>query len=181
MTAIRPAMALVALLLSLSGVAASAQKIDPGLWEHTVTMKGEQMAAAMAQLQAQLAQMSPEQRRQVEAMMGGPGMGLAAGKPTAVRVCVTPEQAARDDVMPPDSQCRIIGKERSGNTLRMTFACSGERQGSGEGEFTIDSAKAHHGRMVIDHVDKGRPMRLEMEMSARWLAADCGKVKPVGP
>ena len=92
------------MLLALLATSANAQKITPGLWEHSVTMKsrGGEMEAAMAQMQEQLARMTPEQRKQMEAMMGGQGMGMMAGKPTTVRTCITAEQAARDEIAPPD-------------------------------------------------------------------------------
>lgn len=168
------------MLLALLATSANAQKITPGLWEHTVTMKsrGGEMEAAMAQMQEQLARMTPEQRKQMEAMMGGQGMGMMAGKPTTVRTCITAEQAARDEMAPPDKQCTQVSKERSGKTLRIKFACEGERKGTAEGEFTMDSDKAHHGRLVMETVAQGRPQRVEMEQSGRWVSADCGDIKP---
>lgn len=168
------------LLLALLATSANAQKITPGLWEHTVTMKsrGGEMEAAMAQMQEQLARMTPEQRKQMEAMMGGQGMGMMAGKPTTVRTCITAEQAARDEMAPPDKQCTLVSKERSGKTLRVKFACEGERKGTAEGEFTMDSDKAHHGRLVMEMVARGQPQRVEMEQSGRWVSADCGDIKP---
>ena len=169
-------------LPALLGTSASAQKISPGLWEHSVTMKsrGGEMDAAMAQMQQEMARMTPEQRKQMEAMMGGQGMGMMAGRPTTVRVCLTPEQAARDEVAPPDSQCRQQSFTRSGKTLRVKFVCEGQHQGTAEGEFTIDSDKAHHGKMVIDGLVRGQAQRIELEQSGRWLSADCGTVKPRG-
>ena len=61
-----PRLALLTLLLVATS--ASAQKITPGLWEHTVTMKtaSGQMEGAMAAMREQMAKMTPEQRKQVE-------------------------------------------------------------------------------------------------------------------
>src|SRR4051812_45030560 len=85
---------------------AQAQKIAPGLWEHTITMKmqGGEMEEGMKRMQEQLASMPPEKRKQIEEMMarqgagGGPGLGagmsMMSGKPTTMKVCITPEQAA---------------------------------------------------------------------------------------
>ncbi len=162
---------------------AAAQKLAPGLWEHSVTMKTDsgRMEAGMARMQQQLAAMPPEKRKQFEAMMAGQGMGMAGpgtGKPMVVKVCLTPEQAARDEMPQSDGQCKQFSQERSGKTLRFKFACSGERAATGEGEYTLDSDKAHHGRTVISTVAQGKPERMEMEHRARWLAADCGAVQP---
>lgn len=173
----------IAAFAALCALPAAAQKLAPGLWEHSVTMKTDsgRMEAGMARMQQQLAAMPPEKRKQVEAMMAGQGMGMGApgaGKPMVVKVCLTPEQAARDEMPQSDGQCKQLSQDRSGKTLRFKFACSGERAATGEGEYTLDSDKAHHGRTVISTVAQGKPERMEMEHSARWLAADCGAVKP---
>ncbi|MDP2006937.1 MAG: DUF3617 domain-containing protein [Rubrivivax sp.] len=169
----------------LPALPVAAQKLAPGLWEHSVTMKtaSGRMEAGMARMQEQLAAMPPEKRKQLEAMMAGQGMGMGAmgpgaGKPLVVKVCLTAEQAARDEMPQSDGQCKQISQERSGKTLRFKFACSGERAATGEGEYTLDSDKAHHGRTVISTVAQGQPERMEMTHRARWLVADCGAVKP---
>ncbi len=169
----------------LSALPVAAQKLTPGLWEHSVTMKTDsgRMEAGMARMQQQLAAMPPEKRKQVEAMMAGQGMGVGAmaagpGKPMVVKVCVTPEQAARDEMPQGEGNCKQLSQERSGKTLRFKFACTGERPSTGEGEYTFDSDKAHHGRTVISTTAQGKPERMEMEHRARWLAADCGAIKP---
>jgi len=177
------------LLLSTAALcaagAAQAQKVAPGLWEHTMTMKsqGGQMEAAMAQMQEQLSRMTPEQRKQMEAMManrgGGGAMAIAAGKPTSVKVCITPEQAARDEI--PQTQqgnCQQTSRERTGNMLKFKFTCTGERPATGSGEYTFSSDKAHTGRMVVETMMRGQAERIEMDHAGRWLAADCGDVKP---
>ena len=173
---------LVVSLLGLAG-AAHAQKIKPGLWENTVSMRssGGQMEAAMAQMQERLAAMPPEQRAQVEAMMARQGMGVAAGKPNTVRNCITPEMAARDDFNPGDGRCKSSGHSRSGNKVKFKFACQSESgSAEGEGEFTLVSDTETRGKMFIDAQRQGRSMRMEMESSSRWVAADCGDVKPLG-
>ena len=71
-----------------------------------------------------------------------------------------------------------MSNERSGKTLRIKFACEGERKGTAEGKFTMDSDKAHHGRMLMETMVQGRPQRVELEQSGRLVSADCGDVKP---
>ena len=175
---------LMALVLGLAGLNAQAQKLAPGLWEHSATMKplGGRSAEAMAQMQAQLAQMPPEQRRQMEAMMSSQGVamgaGTAAGQPMLVKVCLTAEQAAREAMPVADANCRQTSRERSGNVFKFKFACTGERPSTGEGEFTISSDKAYQGRMRMSSSSRGETEAMEITQSARWLAADCGAVKP---
>lgn len=182
---LRPTLLLVAAVCL--GGSAQAQKIAPGLWEHTVTMKMTGMEAAQAQMKEQMDRMPPEQRKRMEEMMasrGGPGaaggMGMMSGQPTTVKVCITAEQAARDEIPQHDANCQQTSKERSGKTLKFKFACTGERQATGEGEFTLISDKEHKGHVVVDAVSRGKPMHIEMDNAGRWLAADCGEVKPRG-
>lgn len=174
----------LAFTLLLSGLAAAgtvhAQKLAPGLWEHSVTVNTQtgRVEAAMAQMQKQLAAMPPAQRKQFEAMMAQQGMSMGGpGKPNTLRFCLTPEQAANDQI-PQEKDCKQQSLQRSGNVIKFKFACAGNPPSSGEGEYTLISDKAHKGRITIDTVADGKPERLNMDQSARWLGADCGNVKP---
>ena len=76
--------------LLVCATAASAQSIKPGLWEMQHKMGGNpQIDQAMAQMQKQMAAMSPAQRKQMEAMMGQQGMTMptpGAGGGMAMKV-----------------------------------------------------------------------------------------------
>ncbi len=162
---------------------AQAQKLTPGLWEHQVTMKtgSGQIEAAMAQMQAQLAAMPPEKRKQIEEAMGRHGVagGLpAAGQPMTMKVCLTPEQAARDEVPQQQGQCKQTSSSRSGNTVKFTIECGGTRKATGSGEFTVISPKEHKGSLSITSQRKEREETMEVQTQARWLTATCGEVKP---
>ena len=173
---------------------AQAQKIAPGLWEHTITMKmqGGEMEEGMKRMQEQLANMPPEKRKQLEEMMarqgagGGPGMAagmsMMAGKPTTMKVCITPEQAARDQIPTGQGNCQQMSQERSGKTVKVKFTCSRPDGATmtGQGEFTMTSDKEHTGHMVMEGVGRkgGQPGKMEIDQSGRWLGADCGDVKP---
>ena len=181
---LRPTL-LVLSALCLAGHA-HAQKMAPGLWEHTVTMKGAGSGAdgAMAQMQQQLESMPPEKRKRMEAMManrGGSmpgGVGMMGGAPAVIKICITPEQAARDDMPQGDGNCQQTSRERNGKTLKFKFTCTGAQPMSGEGEYTSSGDKAYTGHVVIDSATPGQPGRMEMDNSGRWVSADCGDVKP---
>lgn len=129
----------------------------------------------MKQMQDQLAGMPAGQRKQMEAMMSQSGMSAGPGQVT-VKVCITPEQAARDEMPQSDSKCKQTRNERSGDTLRFAFTC--ENGSTGEGEYTFASPREHSGKLTINSVHKGKTVRSEMTQSGRWLSADCGAVKP---
>ena len=106
--------------LALAGFAASAQTLEPGLWELRHKMNNPQMDAAMAEMHKQMASMPPEQRKQMEAMLAAQGVRMtSAGKGggMAVQMCMTREMAERNE-MPMDSGCRTTKQQRSGNTTK---------------------------------------------------------------
>ena len=49
---------------------------------------------------------------------------------------------------------------------------------SGEGEMTFAGDKAYTGRSTMTSQVNGKPERMNMEMAGKWLAADCGNIKP---
>jgi hypothetical protein len=168
----------------LTGVGAQAQSIKPGLWEHNIAMKSSsgELEKGMERMQAELAKMPPAQRKQIEQMMAQRGvemsMGGTDGKGRVVKVCITPEQAARVDLPAADDNCRQMDVQRSGSTIRVKFACDGPPPSSGTSEFTLKGDKAYTGHTVVDTVRQGKPERMTMDLSGKWLASDCGNVRP---
>ena len=168
---------------------ALAQKIAPGLWESQGEMSAPdnpELQAKMKQAQEQMAKLPPEQRKMMEQMMAKQGVqmsvggvGGAAGSRPTVRYCVSKEQAERGQV-PADAEgrCKQESLERSGNSLRFKVSCSNPPS-SGSGEITFISDKAYTMKMSIDGgAAKGQAGRMEMTSSAKWVAADCGSLKP---
>ena len=181
MTSIRlfAALPLLAALFCAS-TAVHAQKLSPGLWEHAMTMKagGGEVDDAMAKMQAQMAAMPPDKRAMVEQMMAQRGISVGgAGKPTTARVCVTPEQAARSD-FPQDGRCTRDAMQRSGNSMKFKFTCSGNPPSHGTGEFTMNGEHAYSGHMVVDRDGDAKVSHMDMQISGKWLGADCGDIKP---
>ena len=180
-----PAVAVtLALVLAVVCVPAAAQTQQaPGLWEHSVTFRsqGGEMEKAMAEMQKQLAAMPPDQRKAMEQMMAGRGVGTGP-KANTFRVCVTKEDAARS--MGPqmaDGNCTQEVVQRSAGTLKIKWQCAGREPSSGEGEVTFASDKAYTGKAVMTTTVQGRPETMNVDQSGRWISAECGAVKPRAP
>jgi Protein of unknown function (DUF3617) len=186
-------MKISALLLCFAGLmplAASAQRLAPGLWEYTTAMKqqgGGADAEKLAKVQERMAQMSPGARAQLEQIMtkrdgknGAEAFSLLSGKPTGSHVCVTPEQAARDYEPKVESRCKSEIVERSATSLRAKLVCTGEPPMSGETQYTMTGNKAFNGRILMNTQKDGKASQMEITQTGRWLAADCGDVKPLG-
>jgi len=168
-------------LLAASAVLAlalpvGAQTMKPGLWEINNKASGGQMDQAMAEMQKQMAQMSPEERKQMEAMMGQRGVRMApSGGGMAVQMCMTKEMVERND-MPTRDGCKTTRNERSGNTIKMAFTCTNPpSSGEGEVKFTPESYTSH---MTVKTVAKGKTETMVMDAAGKWLKADCGSLKP---
>jgi hypothetical protein len=171
---------LSAAALALTVLTAGAQTQAPGLWEHTMNMRsqGGEMDKAMAEMQKEMAAMPPEQRKQMEQMMSGRGVSIGP-KGTTVKVCISKEQAARPAEPKLADGCTQQVDRRSGNTVRFKFDCTKPEPSSGEGEMTFQSDKAYTGKSTLTTQAKGKAgQQMSMEMSGKWLSADCGDIKP---
>ena len=173
--------ALLAATLLLGAACAHAQTQAPGLWEHTfkLTSQGGEMEKAQAQMQAQLAAMPPEQRQKIEAMMKGRGVTMGAQGTTA-KFCLSKEQAARPAEPQMTGDCKQTDMTRSGNTMRYKFACTTPQRVSGEGQVTYAGDKAYTGQSTMTTQVNGQSQQMGMDMTGKWLGADCGDIKPIG-
>jgi len=177
-----------AVLIVLSNTAfAQSPGMNPGLWEINVVrqvMDGHdvtaQMTAAQTKLQQAMANMSPEQRKRLEAMMGGQGLPVQSTATGGTRVCISAAMAARDrPVVDPQGLCEPAKVSRSGNKISFEFNCTANGGTSvGKGESTIASD------MVTNSVDmtmtdaRGQhTMRNESQM--KYLGPDCQGIKPL--
>lgn len=169
---------IAAAVLAAASLPASAQSMKPGLWEIHNKMQGGEMDAAMAQMQQQMAQMSPAERKQMEAMMAKQGVRMApSGGGMAVQVCMTKEMVERNDP-PVQDGCKVTQNQRSGNTDKFAFACSNPPS-SGEGQVTYQGPEAYTSKMTVKTSSGGKTDTTTMEGRGKWLKADCGHVKPM--
>ena len=164
----------------LIGTQASAQvRMRPGLWEHSFTVKSQsgQMEKAMADMQQQMASMPPEQRKMMEDMMAKQGMSMGS-QGRSVRMCITKEQAERDELPQQDGSCTQQIVQRTSNMIKVKFTCTGQPPASGESEVTFSGPTSYTGKSIVNTTVEGRPERMTMDQTGKWLSADCGNVKP---
>lgn len=169
-------------LLALPLATTAQTTTKPGLWEMSQKPVGDaQSDAAMAQMRQQMASMSPEQRKTLQDSMAKQGMPLPSAGPDgglAVKVCITPEMAARNQPPPMgkgDCQSEVVS--RSGSTLQLRFNCK-QPPSSGEGSVTFQGDSAYTSVMNVTSQAKGKPEKVRLEGQGRWLSASCGDVKP---
>lgn len=172
---------IAAIALIAAPFCVSAQTMKPGLWEISNKMQtgSGQMEKEMARMQQEMASMPPDQRKMMQDMMAKQGVSMAAGGPgvMSVKICMTKEMVERNDVSSQQGDCKHTNSPRSGNTMKTSFTCTNPPS-SGEGTITFLSPEAYTMRMTMNTSVHGKPEKMNMDGSGKWLSADCGAVKP---
>jgi hypothetical protein len=172
---------LTTLLIALSGAAMAQSSTKPGLWEMTSKMSSPtnpQLAQQMEQAQKAMASMPPAQRKQMEEMMAkqGVNMSMGAGGATVLKLCITPEMAARPPVE--QRQGCTYKFSQSGKTHDFSFQCANP-PGDGQGQVVFVDADNYSGKMRLNTVQNGKKETMEMQTSGKFLGANCGAIKPI--
>ncbi|QLQ01278.1 MAG: DUF3617 domain-containing protein [Burkholderiaceae bacterium] len=136
---------------------------------------------AQAEMQKALAGMSPQQRKQMEEMMGRQGVALGTGADGGIvtRVCISKEMA--EQKVPPvqtEGDCTATVTERSANRMKARFTCTNPPS-NGEGEWTFQGDSGYTMKMTTTTAHNGKPQTSTMEGQGRWVSADCGKIAPL--
>jgi len=171
---------LVALTFAALGTGhASAQNMKPGQWEMTNKMMSSngQANAAMASAMKQLANMPPEQRAQVEAMMAQhgasmPRMGADGGM--SIKACVTPEMAARHEVPTGQGGKCIHNNTPVAGGIDVSFSCT-EPPSSGKGQVRFNGDTGFTMNMDVTSSATGQIQQMKVETTGRWLGPNCPK------
>lgn len=157
--------------LASSAVYAEGMDIKPGLWEiqHKMAMNGQQMP----DMQEMMAQVPPEMREQMKAMMEKNGAGMTD---KGMTICITPEQIAKGDVgtQDPENKCKMTDMKQSSNTMTMNIHCDAPKKADGTTTVTRVSNTQWTSKTEMTTAEG----QMKMDAKGKWLKADCGNVKP---
>ena len=145
---------------------ASAAGVRPGLWE--VEMEG--MPASP--------QIPPDQLEQMKKMGIDISKMVTAMKP---KFCLTAEQAKFDKPPPTDKNnkdCKIDSWDQSGKKMKGKMTCDGDFKGTMNMSAEVKGDTEYKTEVEMDGTSRGQPVQMTMKSTSRWLAADCGDVKP---
>ncbi|MDO8344869.1 MAG: DUF3617 domain-containing protein [Cellvibrio sp.] len=199
-------LSLLVVVISATVLPAQAEpiKVDmkAGLWENTVTwdadsakemqaLQTDQMKVAMEQMKEQFANMPPEQRKQMEAIMAQSGMEIKeegvsfnndqvqiSSSGSNVKSCITQAEIDRGELPDDVDGCKSTITKISATRFKSTYVCSGEEQATGESEVNFHSPKHYSGTGKMVHVINGEKRTMTFKMEGKWLGGDCGDVKP---
>lgn len=173
-----PLVLLCAGMLGTVGPAQGQTAMKPGLWQIKQQMELDPaQQAQMEQMRKQIAAMPPAQRKQMEEMMGRNGASTdAGGGATTSKVCVTPEDVARQSVpMEQRPDCKY-DQSRSGATTNVKYVCT---KPPSQGDIEITTLGPERYTMKMRGTGGAKATKIAMQGEGQWLGADCGSVKPV--
>ena len=160
---------------------AGAQTMRPGLWSLTSDMSSSdpQLQQAMSAVQAHMANMTPEQRQQLQGMLqqNGVQLDVGAGGALQTKLCMTREMAERREFPVQQGDCKQTFTQQSSTRGHVAFSCTRPKV-SGEGDVTADSDTRYRARVKVRSTEGGRDQAVDMNVTGTWLAADCGNLQP---
>lgn len=165
---------------------AVAQTMKPGLWQNTskTTSQNPQIAQAMAEMQKQMASMTPEQRKamgKLAGQSGAPQFEMNADGSVSMKLCVTQkmiDDAGGNFLGPQDGNCTHKKSPLAGGTQSFSFTCN-KPPSSGQGKVAFQGGTSYASSMSITSSASGQSETMLIEGKGKWLGANCGEVKPV--
>ncbi len=172
-------MILITAFLITIGSSQAALSIKPGLWSVQSKMKQDgKEYDPQAILKATLAKMTPEQKKQMEAMMAKMGKG---GSPFGVsskgiEVCYTPEMLKSESFLSQQNskECTQEFPVKTSTHIVIKFKCANGMNGTGD--WTVKDSAHYVGTMKINE-KSGK--KTDVNYQAEFVSANCGNVKPI--
>ena len=161
--------------------------LKPGLWQTRVVKQvidgrdtTAQIAGMASKMREAMANVPPEQRARMAAMMkdhGGPSMGADG----TVKMCVSAAQAHRDaPIVDRTGHCQPSIVTHSGSRTTYTFHCSSDgNTTTGKGESTTVGDDITTRVDVTTRTASGATHVIHSESELKYLGPDCGDVKPM--
>jgi hypothetical protein len=164
-------------LLFMAPLQANSLKLNmqPGLWQHNITMQSEsgEMERAMEEAKKQLEGLPAAQRRMMESMLEQQGISFG-GTSSSIKVCLT-EQEINQGMMPQQDGCTQTLEPQGDDRFTFSFECSGNPPTSGSGEMIFESPRAYRGNASFTTELNGRTEKMTMQQQGTWLDSDCGR------
>jgi hypothetical protein len=167
------------LVLCSAALAAQAQPappIKPGLWQVNLQRAVDGHAAPTPS--DRLNNLPPEMRAKVEAGMKARGMEVGAGGD--MKVCHTKESLAQGHWSREGTSCKTDVKTRSAASWTWHTSCT-QPPTETDGETLFTNAENYIVKTSSTMTIQGQARTSQNTITAKWLGADCGGVKPFGP
>jgi len=169
------------LLMTLSSAAESQIAIEPGLWEMTMQMQSSsgEVEKILAQIQQQIADMSPEQRAEMKNALAEQGTDIpTADGAQTFRMCVTPQMASEFEMPLEHTEgCESRFNNKNDNVIDVSYECA-MPPSEGKGTIKVESRRAYSAQMEINTRQGKQNEKMTIEYKGTWLNENCGNLKP---
>jgi hypothetical protein len=154
-------------------------KAKLGLWEVTTTRQTQGMPAAQTpQIPAdKLAQLPPAQRAQIEAMLKQ--RSAASGGTRTRQTCVTPEKLNGGAFGEDKKSCQRTIVRSTSSLVEIHEECvqSDGSKAIGDVHYEVIGGDTMKGSVKLKMTVAGHEMNSTLDLSGKWIGADCGSVK----
>lgn len=161
----------LSLVLMVTSAYATSFDIKPGLWKLDMNIEsGGKKIDPMAEVKKAMANMTPEQRKQMEAAMG------RTLQDSGTSVCYTQELLNQQNGLVPENDeqnCKTDVKTKTAGKFAADFKC--EDGATGTMEFNRASKEKFNGLVRV--TKEGALSKIVYE--GKFVSADCGSVSPV--
>lgn len=164
--------------LSLSSHAADAPPIKPGLWQ--VRSERAVDGVKAPPMAAQMNNLPPEVRKQMEAMMKQKGVDMSGGSGD-IKLCLSKESLDQNQWLAQkngDANCKTEIKSRSGSRWTWHSSCIDPKSET-DGEAVFNSPESYTMKVATIMTMKGETKTMNMTNTSTWLGANCGDLKPI--
>jgi hypothetical protein len=155
--------------------------VKPGLWEARMTTLDADGHETIPPEQAALAKMPPEVKAKMAEAMKARGMSIPDAN-GATKVCFTKDmfESGRWQQMAADSGCTTNFSTQSSTLWKWHSTCTSLNSES-DGEAVFSSPESYKTRMTTTATVGGKTKTTTRIVQSKWLAADCGDIKPFTP
>ena len=165
------------LLLSAAALAhaQATPPIKPGLWQvqSERVVNGQKAPDPMERMK----DMPPEVRAKLEAAMKQRGVDTSsAGGP--MKICLSRESLDQGQWQGQRARCKTDFNTRGASVWTWHSVCT-EPASETDGEASFTTPESYTVKTSTTMAMKGQARTSQMTISARWLGADCGTLKPV--
>jgi hypothetical protein len=160
----------------LPSQAQTAPPIKPGLWQiqSEREVNGQKAPDPMEQMKT----LPPEARKQMETMMKKRGVDLGEGG--GQKICHTRESLDQGRWKGDGERCKTDITSRSANAWKWRSVCT-QPEFEMDGEAVFSNPENYTVKTLMNSQRQGKPQAMRMTVTAKWVGADCGDLKPMQP
>ena len=165
-------------MFSAASQAADAPPIKPGLWQ--VRSERAVDGVKAPPMTAQINNLPPEVRKQMEAMMKQKGVDMSGGSGD-IKICLNKESLDQNQWLAQknsEKNCKTEIKSRSSVRWTWHTSCMDPKSET-DGEAVFNSPENYTMKMATIMTLKGETKTVNMTNTSTWLGANCGDLKPV--